>query len=348
MNRLVFVIGVLCFLVPLAALADTPIAARVGEDAISVGEVRHELKVVLGERALGEEERKVVEAQTLGLLINRQLVVRFLEQKKMGASENDINQSIDDFKKKLAQQKKTFAEHLQALNLSEPEFRRLLAWELGWPKYVTAKYTDKNLNAYFLNYRRHFDGTKLQVRHILLKVPANADNAAVKTAAEQAVKIREEITSGKISFDEAAKKYSQAATAPQGGDLGLISRHAPMPPSFNDAAYDLKSGETSGPVVTNFGVHLIHCVREEKGSLTLANPEVDKAVREEMVRYLFNLIAEMGRKEKKIVFTGAMPYLKPGSNELVTTGETAETELEPKPVAPAPKTPEAEKKSEKK
>jgi parvulin-like peptidyl-prolyl isomerase len=309
------------------AWADSPIAAKVGEDTISVAEVHNEMRMVLKDRVLSEAERRTIEAQTLGLLVNRQLVVRFLESKMIGASEADINQTMDEVKAKLAQQKRTLPDYLKSIGITEADMRRSLSWELGWPKYVSAKYTPKNLSAYFENYRRHFDGTQLQVRHILFKVDPTAENSTVKSVAEQAMKIREEIVAGKMTFEEAAKKHSQAATAAQGGELGMIGRHAPMPASFNDAAYDLKPGNISGPIVTHFGVHLIQCVKEQPGTLTLADAEVEKTVKEEMTRYLFNLIAENERKTKKIVFTGNLSYLKPGTGELVASGG---------PTAPAP------------
>ncbi len=69
--------------------------------------------------------------------------------------------------------------------------------------------------------------------------------------------------------------------------------------------------------MTQFGVHLIECVKELPGNLTLADPEVEKQVRVELIRYLFNVMADRERAGKKISFTGAMPYLKPGTNELV-------------------------------
>src|SRR4051812_1895024 len=56
------------------------VAAKVGSDTISIGEVNHEMRIALGERKLADDEREVLQAQTLGLLANRQLVIQYLRK----------------------------------------------------------------------------------------------------------------------------------------------------------------------------------------------------------------------------------------------------------------------------
>jgi parvulin-like peptidyl-prolyl isomerase len=315
--------------------AQSPVAVKIDEDAISVAEVRQELGVALKNRPISEQERPVLEAQTLGLLINRYLVVKYMDRNHLGASAEDVNLSIEEFKKQLAQQNKTLDQHLKTLGFTEAELKRLFAWEIGWPSYLTKKLTAENLDKYFRAYKRNFDGTKLVVRHILLKVENTADPVAVQAAAQKLLQLKTDIEAGKVTFVDAAKQHSQGATAAQGGDLGEIERYKPMPASFNDAAYDLTVGKISNPVMTNFGVHLIFCEKEIPGTATLKDAEVEKAVREELIRYLFNVMAERERKDKKIVFTGAMPYLHPETRALVVPNAPA-TPANPLTPIPAP------------
>lgn len=296
---------------------DATIAARVGSDVILVREVRREMKQALGDRKVIGKDEEILEAQTLGLLVNRQLVLQYLTATQQGYSESEIDQSIAKLEKRLKQQQKTLAEQLAELHMSEAELRRVLAWENGWPKYLATKVVPANLEKYFDQHRREFDGTQLRVAHILLKVEKPEDPKSVDRAVEQAKVIRETVLAKKISFAEAAQKHSQAPTAKDGGEMGLISRHEPMPESFNEAAYELKVGETSEPVLTAFGVHLVHLLAEEPGKLTLADDLVNKSVREELIRYLFMWIAEKQRTTTEIQFTGALPYFDAESDELV-------------------------------
>ena len=73
---------------------------------------------------------------------------------------------------------------------------------------------------------------------------------------EQALRIKKEIESGNISFEQAAQKYSSCPSGAKGGDLGYFKR-GQMVKEFEDAAFSLPVGKISNPVKTQFGYHLI-------------------------------------------------------------------------------------------
>lgn len=68
--------------------------------------------------------------------------------------------------------------------------------------------------------------------------------------------IQKKLKEGK-SFAELAKSFSKCPSSMQGGDLGKFGK-GQMVPSFEEAAFALEPGQTSGPVKTQFGYHLIH------------------------------------------------------------------------------------------
>lgn len=72
---------------------------------------------------------------------------------------------------------------------------------------------------------------------------------------EEAIALKEEILSGK-PFEDVAAEYSLCPSGANGGDLGFFG-HGQMVGEFEKAAFDLKVGELSDPVRTNFGWHLI-------------------------------------------------------------------------------------------
>jgi Parvulin-like peptidyl-prolyl isomerase len=92
--------------------------------------------------------------------------------------------------------------------------------------------------------------------HILIEVPADADQAQVDKAQTQLNELRERIRAGE-SFASLAKEYSQdIETAEKGGDLGYFGRGMKVKP-FEEAVFALERGAISEPVRTPFGVHLI-------------------------------------------------------------------------------------------
>ncbi len=92
-----------------------------------------------------------------------------------------------------------------------------------------------------------------QARHILLKSSAvMTDDVARQRLAD----IRQRIVQGGESFSDLAKRFSNDASSPQGGDLGWLNPGETVPP-FEKAMNALKIGEVSAPVQSQFGWHLI-------------------------------------------------------------------------------------------
>jgi len=73
---------------------------------------------------------------------------------------------------------------------------------------------------------------------------------------EEAKKAQEEIASEKISFEDAAMKYSICPSNQEGGDLGVFKKGM-MVPEFEEVAFNAEVGKISAPVQTQFGYHLI-------------------------------------------------------------------------------------------
>eukprot|EP00700_Malawimonas_jakobiformis_P000839 EC719628.1.p2 GENE.EC719628.1~~EC719628.1.p2 ORF type:complete len:114 (+),score=27.98 EC719628.1:83-424(+) len=106
---------------------------------------------------------------------------------------------------------------------------------------------------------------QIRARHVLLKHtksrrPVNWKNETVTRTPEEAhaaiEKIRADIVAGTISFEDAAKKYSDCSSARNGGDLGKFGRNMMHKP-FEDAAFALEVNGISDIVETDSGTHII-------------------------------------------------------------------------------------------
>lgn len=118
------------------------------------------------------------------------------------------------------------------------------------------KVEDAEIKSYYnSNPDEFFVEKKVKARHILFKVDKEADPELVKSQHKKALEVLEKARSGQ-DFAELAKKYSEGPTSEKGGDLGEFTKDQMVKP-FSDAAFSLKPGEISEPVLTDFGWHLI-------------------------------------------------------------------------------------------
>ena len=92
-----------------------------------------------------------------------------------------------------------------------------------------------------------------QARHILIKTTAVVTD---EVARQRLAQIRDRIVQGGENFSDLAKRFSNDASAPQGGALGWLNPGETVPP-FEKAMNALKEGEVSMPVQSQFGWHLI-------------------------------------------------------------------------------------------
>ena len=279
-------------------------------DFVFVSEVDRELLRVINDRPVEPLAKRVLQAQTLRQLIDRRLIVHWLRSKDQGASRAELDLAVQRLEKRLAQRDKTLAQHLAELDTTEEELRRLFEWQIGWRRFVARYMTDANLKNFFEQHRRDFDGSKMHIAHILLKVDGDDPQPTI----EKAHKLRRQIADKLLTFEAAAMTNSAAPTAAKGGDIGLISRHEPMPESFSKAAFALAEGEVSEPVVTAFGVHLIRCLKIEPGQQPWQ--EVREELSEAITLYLFTWAADRQRADARVNFTGAMPHFRPGTEQL--------------------------------
>ena len=104
-----------------------------------------------------------------------------------------------------------------------------------------------------------------EARHILVELAADADAASEAAARERIEEVSRRLAGG-MSFEAAAREYSDdPGSSRRGGSLGWFSSGV-MDPAFEDAAFDLAEGERSDVVRTPFGLHLIEVTgRREAG-----------------------------------------------------------------------------------
>jgi peptidyl-prolyl cis-trans isomerase D len=126
--------------------------------------------------------------------------------------------------------------------------------------------TDDEIRAYYDTHKKLFERPgRAQVSIMIIpRAVTAADSAAVRA---RAVALRSRILGGEKFEDVARAESADSTSAVNGGSLGRGGKGKFVAP-FETAAYALKPGEISQPVLTPFGYHIIR-VDEKKGD-TLA------------------------------------------------------------------------------
>lgn len=176
--------------------------------------------------------------------------------------------TLDDVMKQIhpteAELKSYFEQHKQQYANALPEKRQARYIVIDTEKVrQQVQVTPQELQQYYNSHRDQYRvPEQVNVRHILIKSPTpgpdgKVDEAAVKTAREKAESILKQVQAGG-NFADLAKKYSEdPGSKDNGGSIGWVQRGQTVP-EFEQAAFSLPKGQTSGLVRSTFGFHIIH------------------------------------------------------------------------------------------
>ena len=293
--------------------ADGPqVAATVDGDPIYVSEVDGVLSTLQKTRQVSMQATPIARAELLNNLISRRLAERILRRDEAFVKEEEVAKTVDKYKTEAQSMRLTLDQYVAKRRVTVDTLRHEAAWQLGWAKYLDAKLGEA-LESYFKAHQKELDGTQLRASHILFR--SDRFNEPPSQVVARAEKIREEIESGKISFEDAAAKYSAGPSRQAKGDLGYFPRYGVMSEEFSKAAFELEKGAISKPVVSAFGVHLITVTDLKPG--TRQWTEAVAQIKTPASLELFEKLANEERDQVKIEFTGKMPHFKPGTRELV-------------------------------
>src|SRR6266403_1334919 len=115
--------------------------------------------------------------------------------------------------------------------------------------------SDDEVRAYYDTHKKQFERSGAAKVSIIIipRAVSAADSAAVRV---HALSLRAKILGGEKFEDVARAESADSASAVNGGSLGKGPKGRFVAP-FETAAYALKTGEISQPVLTQFGYHLI-------------------------------------------------------------------------------------------
>ena len=262
---------------------------------------RADLVQLLSQYPITPGSEKLAYTMGLDLLINTRLLTQFLNENRVVVEPAQVDRVIDEQRRTLSEGGSSLESALADSGLTIDQVRKTIANTLQWGNYSDKMATDKVLTDYMKANPDVFADTRVKASQIQINADENATPAEKKAAHEKLAAIKKDILAGKITFADAANKYSEDPAnkeQPSGGDLKWFTRKKFSEP-FAAAAFALKKGEISDPVETEWGVHLIQVTDRRDGKMPTLEMVKEKA------KALFqvdeqNRIVDMMRKKAKI------------------------------------------------
>ncbi len=130
------------------------------------------------------------------------------------------------------------------------------------------KVSEDDLKKYYTENKARFTAPEeRRASHILIKADKSAPAAEREKAKAKAEALLAQWKSKSAAFADLARNNSDdPGSADKGGDLDFFARGAMVKP-FEDAAFSLKPGETSGVVESDFGYHIIQVTGARGGEV---------------------------------------------------------------------------------
>jgi foldase protein PrsA len=206
----------------------------------------------------------------LDQLVTEKLITQELKKQNIQITDQDVQEELDNFKASIGSEA-DYQMYLMQYGISQEMVGQLMKTNASLKKLLASqiKVSDEDIKKYFEENQAQYDQPE-QVRasHILVDTKEKAEEVLAKL--NQGAK-----------FEDLAKEYSTDVTKDNGGDLGYFGK-GDMLPEFEKAAFEMKVGEVSSPVKSQFGYHIIK-VTDHKAAKKATLAEYKDQIKSELV-----------------------------------------------------------------
>ncbi len=320
--------------------ADNPLASKpevrpTGTAAKVNGQEIPEVAVWRALRQFTKEEQEVARKEILSHLTENALIDQYLTALKVDVPAADVDKLIGELKDELKKVQKDYAKELEQMMLTETEFRAEVLAQMKWDKFLKDRATDAELKKMFDAAPSMFDGSMVRASHILMTPGADKkaqeeaagtlrgikkqceDEAAKAVAALPATATPLEKDAARAKkvgelFAAYAKQYSTCPSKKEGGDLSFFPRVGAMVEPFAKAAFEMKVGDISDIVATEFGYHIVMVTAKQPGKQPTFE-QAKEAVRAVYAMRLRDAVIAQMKPNAKIEVAATTPAAAPGS-----------------------------------
>ena len=237
MRKIIVVLGCLIvslmLLVTMVSAEEKEIVAKIGDQTLSASDLEQIIGYLSNNRQSMIEQNPQVKESILRQYV-QSIVIAQLAKKEGFDKKPEVSQKINFYSDSL----------LSNLYLEQ---------QIG----DTVTVSEEETKAYYDEHQNEFTTPEMvKARHILVKVDPSAPEEEKKQAYQKAEEILKKVQDGEDFAELATEVSDDSHTQSKGGDLGFFSRGKIVKP-FEDVAFQMKPGETSGIVESQFGYHII-------------------------------------------------------------------------------------------
>ena len=246
------------------------VAAVVGDKVVLSSDVNQSLAMAVFQQKLDPNKDgdliRSLKNNIINTIVNRKVVLIMAELDSVEVDEKEVDRSLQQQIDNITQQAGGEDAAEKALGQPLRVFKREYWYDVR-DMLVTQKYQQTIMSKVDVNrtdverfYKTYKDSippfpTTAKIRHLLLNIEPN--ETQIQKTTNLLKSIKNKILSKEKSFEEMALQYSQDPSAKNaGGSLGFVKRGT-LVTEFEAVAFNLKPGEISDPVKTQFGYHII-------------------------------------------------------------------------------------------
>ena len=252
------------------------VLATVGDEKITKGDLDKQivpqLKQQLGEDYATNDKVKdqVKQAKTQGLnrLVTQSVLLQKATELNLKPSDDDINSKIDEtmngYKTQYPEEGQ-FESALQQAGITMDELKESIkkgiildAVQTDMLKDITV--TDDEVQTYYDENKdsKYSVGAGATVAHILIAEKASDGSVDYDASLQKANSLKSQIDGGADFATMAKANSTDTGSAAKGGSLGFVAYNSTqLVPEFVAGFKDLKEGEVSQPVKSQYGYHII-------------------------------------------------------------------------------------------
>lgn len=251
------------------------IIAVVNEDVITNTMLNNRIKDFQKQLELSQLSR--IEPETLKKQVLERMIrdtIQLQQAKMFGITVDDLmlNRMLENLAKNNKMSLEKFRETIENEGLNYRRFREQTRDEVIiqqlQQRIIASKITvsDQEVQLY-IEQNESLDSSKItyHLRHILIATPEEATAEDINRAKERAVSIYRKIKQGS-KFEDLAIKESDGRNALNGGDLGERKGNE-LPQLFVDAVKNINPGESSKPIRSASGFHLLQLISSSNDPL---------------------------------------------------------------------------------